>query len=485
MSKRDFRVKFAVMQKYKDELWAFYYRQVAQYSRQYPVFMGIDWGCHDEESRILTPGGFKHFRDLTDGDKVAQFDPDTREMTFVKPQVRTVRDWDGDLLHFEGKGLDMMLTPTHRMFIKGKNATQWHVESAGDLVERSGQVKFVGSVWWKGVMDHRFTLPGLPSSVGYSGCDPKSFRMNDWLEFLGYYLSEGGRCTRPACLKLSQRESVNPEKTAKIRACMVRLGIEFSEYPNHKTGDVNWTICGKQFWKWVDENIGAACDSKRIPRQFLELSQYQLQILFDAMMLGDGSLDLREGNRNGCYMSTSKGLCEDFQELCIRLGLRSTLSLHKEASGNRKTGWRVSWSYGRDFAYNDPCETDRVPYKGKVYCCKVPKGFIVTERHGRIGYQGNTGEGTYTVVTLGGYLPFAPDRYTIFYWHRFEGVESEPRKQLEIIRKLIVDFNVQKIGADYGGGHWPNDELTRDFGADKVKKYQWVGNVKKRVPCKL
>ena len=98
-----------------------------------------------------------------------------------------------------------------------------------------------------------------------------------------------------------------------------------------------------------------------------------------------------------------------------------------------------------------------------------------------MGVDWGTGEGTFTVVTLGGYLPFAPDRYTVFYWHRFEGVESEPRKQIEIIRKLVMDFNVQRIGVDYGGGHWPNDELTRDFGVEKVKKYQWVGNVKKKI----
>lgn len=98
-----------------------------------------------------------------------------------------------------------------------------------------------------------------------------------------------------------------------------------------------------------------------------------------------------------------------------------------------------------------------------------------------MGVDWGTGEGTYTVVTLGGYLPFAPDRYTVFYWHRFEGVESEPQRQLEIIRRLVRDFNVQRIGVDYGGGFWPNDELTRDFGAEKVKKYQWVGNVKKKI----
>jgi intein/homing endonuclease len=98
-----------------------------------------------------------------------------------------------------------------------------------------------------------------------------------------------------------------------------------------------------------------------------------------------------------------------------------------------------------------------------------------------MGIDWGTGEGSYTVVCLGGYLPFAPDRFTWFYWRRFEGADSEPRKQIEIIRRLINDFGVQKIGVDYGGGHWPNDELTRDYGVDKIKKYQWVGNVKKKI----
>jgi len=98
-----------------------------------------------------------------------------------------------------------------------------------------------------------------------------------------------------------------------------------------------------------------------------------------------------------------------------------------------------------------------------------------------MGIDWGTGEGTYTVVCLGGYLPFAPDRFTWFWWKRFEGVESEPKRQIEIIRKLINDFNVRQVGVDYGGGFWPNDELTRDFGAEKIKKYQWVGNVKRKI----
>ena len=481
-----------------DELSMVYYQEVIKWSQQHPIFMGIDWGCHDDQTRILTERGFIYFKDLTDDDLVAQFDQKTRQMTFVKPIVRTVKSWNKSLIHFKTQNVDMMLTHTHRMLFDTPSRSRFEVKTAGDLIRYRGRVDFVGSIDWVGKKTRKFTLPGLPSSAGYSGCEPIKMPMDRWVEFLGYYLSEGGLCfgkdkkggSRPVCLKFSQRiiknkgrvkERESRKRVKQIRASLKGLGLNLSEFPNPKTNDINWTLYGKQIWLWVEQNVGRYGDTKRIPREFLNLSKRQLQILFDAMMLGDGSVDKRERNFNGCYGSTSKGLCEDFMELCIRLGLRASMSLHKPAEGNRKARWRTSWSSGRDHCINRPDKMEKVPYKGKVYCCKVPTGFIVTERNGKVAYQGNTGENSYTVIALGGYLPCDPEKFTWFYFHRCEGVESEPRVQLEIIKKLAYDFNVRVIGVDYGGGFWPNDELVREFGTEKVKKYQWVGNVRKKI----
>ena len=454
------------------------------------VYAGIDWGCHDEETRILTKWrGFVHFRDLTDEDEVAQWDPDTREMSYTRPVVRTVRDWDQPLYHFEAKGLDMMLSGPHRMRVntqQGGAWGHWKTESAEEVAARGGNIQFAGYINWLEGNDHRsFYLPGLPTSQGYSGSDRQQFRMDDWLEFLGYYLSEGGLCydgDRPSCLKMSQRETVNPEKVAKIRACFNRLGIEYSEFPNEKTGDINWTIYGKQFWGWVMEHVGTEGHLKRVPREFLQLSKRQLKILFNAMVLGDGSSDERPNATNGGYPSTSKGLCEDFQEICIKLGLRSTLSLHKSAEGNRRTQWRVSWSEGRDFQFNTPKRrVKRVPYQGKVYCCAVPSGYIVTERNGRIAYQGNTGENTYTVLSLGMYFE---GKFRIFYIHRFVGEDLDPDIQIEKIVEILSAFNVIKVGCDYGGGYIQNRRLVQRFGphpGGRVATYQYMARTKKKL----
>lgn len=86
------------------------------------------------------------------------------------------------------------------------------------------------------------------------------------------------------------------------------------------------------------------------------------------------------------------------------------------------------------------------------------------------GIDWGTGENTYTVLALGGYIH---DRFTIFYIHRFEGQEVEPPIQLEIIEKLIRAWQVQVVGCDYGGGFDRNDTLIRKFGPERIWKYQY------------
>jgi hypothetical protein len=475
----------------KDTISMADYEYFRKFSQSTDIFAGIDWGCHDEETRILTQDGWKFFRDLTDDDLVAQWDAETRVMSLVKPEVRTIRDWDGPLYHFETKGgLDMLLTGTHRMRVGNQYGTRWVTERADQTIGRGGNIKFVGHVDWEGEEVGTFTLPGLPKSPGYRGCEPITFMMDDWLEFLGYILSEGGVCLKkkaagdlvPYHLKMSQRESVSAEKANKIKACMDRMEILYSEFPNPETGDLNWSINGEQFWHWFAENMGYPGDQKRIPRQFLALSRRQLQILFDAMVLGDGYIDDRDGCDSGAYYSTSKKLCEDFQEVCIRIGRRCLVRLHKPAEGNRKTRWRAMWSSGRDFQFNTPNQrVKQISYKGKVYCCKVPSGYIVTERNGCVAYQGNTGENTFTVLTLGAYL--GSGNFTIFWAHRFTGKELEPPVQLEMICTILTQFNVSICGCDYGGGFDRNDHLIRAFGPNKVLKYQYNSNQKKGKVC--
>lgn len=85
------------------------------------------------------------------------------------------------------------------------------------------------------------------------------------------------------------------------------------------------------------------------------------------------------------------------------------------------------------------------------------------------GIDWGTGEHSYTLLTLATYIN---GFFTVFYVHRFEGQESEPLVQLDLIEQILKSWNVMLVGCDYGGGFDRNDALTRKFGS-KIIKYQY------------
>ena len=78
---------------------------------------------------------------------------------------------------------------------------------------------------------------------------------------------------------------------------------------------------------------------------------------------------------------------------------------------------------------------------------------------------------SYTVFVLAAYID---GKFTVFFAHRFDGVEADLTIQLKKIMGLIQMFNVRRVGVDYGGGLWPNNELHRVFGQDRIVKYQYA-----------
>jgi Phage terminase large subunit gpA, ATPase domain len=94
------------------------------------------------------------------------------------------------------------------------------------------------------------------------------------------------------------------------------------------------------------------------------------------------------------------------------------------------------------------------------------------------GVDWGTGENSYTVLVLATYLSM---KFRVFYVHRFIGQEVDPPVQLEMIDELIRFFNVKLIGTDYGGGFDRNDHLIRQFGPQRVWKYQYMVRTKRKL----
>jgi hypothetical protein len=78
---------------------------------------------------------------------------------------------------------------------------------------------------------------------------------------------------------------------------------------------------------------------------------------------------------------------------------------------------------------------------------------------------------SYTVLVLATYVN---GFFTVFFAHRFEGSEMDPGVQVDKIKRFIRQFKIRRCGVDYGGGHHPNAELLKEFGRDRIVKFQYA-----------
>ena len=109
---------------------------------------------------------------------------------------------------------------------------------------------------------------------------------------------------------------------------------------------------------------------------------------------------------------------------------------------------------------------------------KLRKELVASGRNVFAGIDWGTGENSFTVMSLGYY---EGTRFRIFWVHRFAGEDVDPQIQAAKIVQIIRAFNCKVIGADYGGGFDRNNILVREFGPQRLQKFQYQGRVKKKV----
>lgn len=355
----------------------------------------IDFACYSADTRVLTEDGFKYHWEVNGG-KILCFNYQMNLLEYQKPNKLYEYDVeDEDIIHFKGKTQDFLITPKHTMYVStGKN--NFSIKKALD-VENYSKIIVKNSAEWNGVSIKTITIPSVKRGQGWNDeTNPLKLNADDMLEFIGYYIADGGLSVKDGkehkqyTLKFTLKKK---EKQEKIISCINRLGFKYLSYENKKKpGTLQLSVNGKQLWNYFYNNFGGYSYEKYIPRKFLNLSKQQLQILFDALMLCDGSINKKENRNSMSYSTVSPQLAEDVQELALKLGYSTKVSDIPSSSfqlkaENPKHCKIILMSKNIEKHLNN---INREKYSGKIYCFSTDAGFYVTERNGCIAIQGNT-----------------------------------------------------------------------------------------------
>ena len=316
--------------------------------------------CYSDDTEILTEDGYKLFSDLTYNDKVATLNANN-QLEYNIPDEIIKEKYVGDMYEFKNVNIELNVTPNHKMYIKKQDYNEF------ELLPAESQISWDRAVLNKtcnyiGKNQEWFYFPENLSEITHF---VEKVNMNLWLEFMGYYLSEGHTCSVNGQIYLTIKE--------KIKKCLDKIHFNYniSKYSNS-----HFVISNKQLEHYLIK-FGKSKD-KFIPSDLLKLTKYQLVILLDALMLGE-----TKNSNDKTYYSSSYKLISGIQELLLKIGTFGNIIYTNEKEMYYIT---INSIPERDYTYTKPTINK---YDGYVYCVNVKNHIIFVRRNGKAVFCGN------------------------------------------------------------------------------------------------
>lgn len=343
--------------------------------------------CFSSDTQILTKRGWKYFDEIVIGTEVLTMNPDTQQAEWQGVERIQKYGYCGDLLHFAGRSIDLLVTPDHSLYVDKRSNprknewTGWHKEKAIDVFGKYNY-RMSRQVLWQGV--------DIEDEIAFGSY---RYDSNVFLKFLGLYLGDG------SCF-LDNKKGYKI-KIAAIKDSSYQQVADVFKQMGHKTNydGKSWGIYNKALYEML-RPLGHAHE-KYIPAWVKELPPYRLQHLLDGLLESDGNLE------TGTYTTVSERLADDVQEIMFKLGKAAIvrnvafaetrcLANGHEIHSNYPV-FKVRQSNVHLNPKINPSIHKTVPYAGMVYDVTVPNHIIFVRRNGKAVWSGNCWEGHVTL----------------------------------------------------------------------------------------
>lgn len=355
--------------------------------------------CFSEDTEVLTDKGWKFFYDLDRTEKVCTLNPDNNNIEYHLPYHYNSHRHDGNLISISNKQktIECLVTPDHKTWFLDRYKNKLHCTASNDLPSK-GFIPRTGI--WEGADIKYFYLPEYKNSW-YSGGgngatklykeknEPKlAIPMDNWLDFLGWYISEGSVGCHGYTVNISQKKYKN-----EVRECLDKLPFSYLEDENNfQIGSIQLATYLKDF---------GLCYEKYVPDYVKISSKRLINIFLNSYNLGDGASSDRYHTR---YFTTSKKLADDLQELTLKSGnVASIIKGNKKGTimkGLKKEYIRKNDDYtvsvskkNHDFWFETGARKSQYvnekEYNGMVYDLTVQNHVIYVRRNGKPFWSGN------------------------------------------------------------------------------------------------
>jgi hypothetical protein len=341
--------------------------------------------CFDDQTEVLTEKrGWQLFKDLVPEDKIASQEKGN-ELVFVTPSFYYSSPYKGEMIGYENRNIDFLVTPDHRLYasmINGRTKKMYGYEfyKAGDIY---------------GMTHYRFKKNIEKYNGGFSEFSERMF------EFFGFWFAEGyvGKYPRKDThgyhwrLTVSQKENIK-YVTELLDAC----GFKYGRNKNTNSSAYNYCVYVNDDIKLLIEKLLPCGNSrtKHLPDWIKNAPSSHLQAFLRGYEKGDGHTRTHKNDSTRLYTSSEK-LANDLQEIILRSGGSASLNRY---IAKRRIGSFLSQGFYFILTVHQANQylpqTSRKnnwykqQYDGLVYCVEVPSHVVVTRRNYVISLSSQT-----------------------------------------------------------------------------------------------
>jgi hypothetical protein len=378
--------------------------------------------CLDENTEILTDDGWKNIENISKKNKVVSWDIDNNISKYCNINKIIKYDNCQKMYLYKNQKVNFCLSKNHVLPIKTEKKgyrleklsniiTNKVIKKSYTLKDTSNclqcnkkldksyktKQKYFCSVGCKNKYTSQYEYYPIEhfyinQHMNWIGIEKENINiggttyfMDDFLAFLGWFISEGCVCAIKEKRglftwihwRISISQSKNKQYIQEIGNILNRMKLR--EYYNNGA----YTVTNKSLGTWLLENCGKYAQNKKIPKFVRHLTIRQINIFLDAFNKGDG-----DGKRTQYYTSSSI-LAKELQELIFKIGHVSSYTFRKNDISGLYTILESISDY-KNIKINRNQITE-IQYNGKIWCIQTnPYKTIFIKRNKKCMWSGNS-----------------------------------------------------------------------------------------------